>query len=484
MLFKKSSLLVVFLSLLFTGCSVLDQEELDIDSPNASASFLSNINNEDDSETCAFALAKTDKFFSKFCAVPPKEKGPAVKLSVFINCKRHSDGFIYNNEYKWYHCLNQVVHPSEGAKITTHNGCQWNENGACEIRPGTLGDFGLEIDSDSPEGLLLRNLFQRISDAKVIIKEEGGEHLKSRLELLTASELFADLAVEQFFLGDTQEGLKAFETARFFLDTAIDFIPGISAAKDASIIMFGINPVTGENVSDVERAMTAGTFLVPAFLSGTGKGLVKTVKALGRLADSQKKSAKHAKGLLKSIDKSDEALEDLVDHLPCLAIHQKTLFQQFKEFLSPIAFAAKPCRQRGELTQIAAKIGQETLDKLKKGKVGFGIAQRKDYRKTYRDHYAHVNDKIGQVHHAAEQRVLTKYPGVLNEKQMHSIENLRGIPNGAAGIQLHQREIRRFWDDVYERFDERGFPPTAGELLKEVKRADDKFGHRFVPPIR
>ena len=87
-----------------------------------------------------------------------------------------------------------------------------------------------------------------------------------------------------------------------------------------------------------------------------------------------------------------------------------------------------------------------------------------------------------QVHHAVPQAVFdTKYPGLISEAQLHSLENLRGIPNGALyrGLPAHAAITQR-WSKFYKQH------PTASlsEILDHVKDLDDELGEFLIPPIR
>jgi hypothetical protein len=83
------------------------------------------------------------------------------------------------------------------------------------------------------------------------------------------------------------------------------------------------------------------------------------------------------------------------------------------------------------------------------------------------------------VHHAVEQWALKKYPGVVTQAEMHSLENLRGIPRHL-NFDLHLRQIRREWNRFYEE------NPTATrqQLLQKATEIDAKYGSLFNPPIK
>ena len=148
------------------------------------------------------------------------------------------------------------------------------------------------------------------------------------------------------------------------------------------------------------------------------------------------------------------------------------------------AAAAVNCGAAGAVVAEVAQRASENLEWLRKGNTGFGIAPRADYAKTFRQYYANVSSDVAQVHHAVEQQVLTRYPGLVTETELHSLENLRGIPRGADGTNLHQSLLRQEWDMFYRAVEESGRTPTRQDLLDFAKKVDDKYGSRFVPPVR
>jgi len=108
----------------------------------------------------------------------------------------------------------------------------------------------------------------------------------------------------------------------------------------------------------------------------------------------------------------------------------------------------------------------------------FGWTSSTDYRGTFSQANPNLDGQV-VVHHAVEQQVLTRYPGIVAQEQIHSLENLRGIPNGINNT-LHLSEIRRAWNEFY-----RAHPSaTQQELLDQATLIDDQYGHLFNPPIR
>lgn len=108
----------------------------------------------------------------------------------------------------------------------------------------------------------------------------------------------------------------------------------------------------------------------------------------------------------------------------------------------------------------------------------FGHATSFDYAENF---FARHPDLRGQVwvHHAVEQQTLTRYPHALTPAQLHSYENLRGIPNDL-NSRVHLSAIRKEWNEFY-----RSNPrATATDLLRKATEIDNKYGHLFNPRLR
>ena len=108
----------------------------------------------------------------------------------------------------------------------------------------------------------------------------------------------------------------------------------------------------------------------------------------------------------------------------------------------------------------------------------FGIAENSDYRSTFFAEYPQFRGDV-VVHHAVERQVLTRYPNLIDEMEIHSIDNLRGIPK-EANSELHLSEIRREWNRFYRE----NINPTRQDILDKATEIDNKYGYRFKPPIR
>lgn len=107
----------------------------------------------------------------------------------------------------------------------------------------------------------------------------------------------------------------------------------------------------------------------------------------------------------------------------------------------------------------------------------FGNALSNDYRATFFDANPGLQGQV-IVHHAVEQQVLTRYPGIVTEAEMYSLENLRGIPN-ELNSDLHLSQIRREWNQFYRQNPN----PTKDQLLQKATEIDGKLGNQFNPPV-
>jgi len=109
----------------------------------------------------------------------------------------------------------------------------------------------------------------------------------------------------------------------------------------------------------------------------------------------------------------------------------------------------------------------------------FGQSETANYRQTWQNAHPETAGKV-VVHHAVEQQTTRRYPGLVSPNEMHSLENLRGVPKGDVNNRVHLSAIRKEWNAFYEENPH----PTKQDLLDMATRVDDKYGDAFIPPIR
>jgi hypothetical protein len=110
--------------------------------------------------------------------------------------------------------------------------------------------------------------------------------------------------------------------------------------------------------------------------------------------------------------------------------------------------------------------------------LGGYFATVNNFGSKFKAKFPEVSSQIGDVHHAVPQWVTSRYGHLsLTQNQIHSLENLRGIPaNGS----LDHTTITNYW----EAFHHSNPSPGLDEVLDYAKWIDDNFGHLFIPPVR
>lgn len=122
--------------------------------------------------------------------------------------------------------------------------------------------------------------------------------------------------------------------------------------------------------------------------------------------------------------------------------------------------------------------GAKNVDVVVKSEAKFGTAVTNDYRATFFAEHPELEGKVF-VHHGVEQQVQLRYPGLVSDAELNSLENLRGIPNKLKNF-LHLSDIRKAWNQFY-----RTTPnPTQQQLLDQATKIDNRFGSQFLPPVR
>lgn len=114
---------------------------------------------------------------------------------------------------------------------------------------------------------------------------------------------------------------------------------------------------------------------------------------------------------------------------------------------------------------------------VEKGAV-FGASKSNNYKKTFFDANPDLKGTV-VVHHAVEQQALKRYSDVITAAEIHSLENLRGIPK-VINSDVHLSQIRKIWNKFYRENPN----PTKQNLLDQATLIDTKFGSQFTPPVK
>ena len=142
---------------------------------------------------------------------------------------------------------------------------------------------------------------------------------------------------------------------------------------------------------------------------------------------------------------------------------------------------------RNRSTEAARTYGNETTDIHYRYDVVGNILNKSDYSHWQPGAFSHAsrsaNTAVLQgevwVHHAVERQVQKRYSGLVKDSEMHSLENLRGIPK-EINNDVHFSKIRKEWNSFYKTNPN----PTKQQLLDKATEIDDKFGKQFNPPVR
>ena len=98
------------------------------------------------------------------------------------------------------------------------------------------------------------------------------------------------------------------------------------------------------------------------------------------------------------------------------------------------------------------------------------------YRETFFAAYPKLRGQV-VVHHAIEQQVLRRYPGLFTEAEIHALRNLRGIPKNM-NPDLHLSQIRKAWNEFYRA----NANPTKQQVQDFAQKLDQQLGATFEPP--
>jgi len=126
------------------------------------------------------------------------------------------------------------------------------------------------------------------------------------------------------------------------------------------------------------------------------------------------------------------------------------------------------------------KLGIKELKTYITYKATVGHSESTNYRNNFFEKYKFLITKKDSiyVHHAIEQSILKNYPNRFTKNELHSIENLRGIPL-LHNSEIHLSKIRKEWNVFYKQ----NRTASREELLNFASYIDLKYGYLFLPKI-
>lgn len=205
-----------------------------------------------------------------------------------------------------------------------------------------------------------------------------------------------------------------------------------------------------------------------AFFRGAQDGVAGLVDDTGKLlGDFDNETAQNVLDSVATIVNADGASADAI----------RGVGKDLDDAPEDLAGSGPPADGGGEPNQIERLLGDD-------GDPGhqatFGHTDSFDYKKTFFDANPDTEGKV-VVHHAVEQQAMRRYPDAgITPNEMHSLENLRGIPKGDVNDRVHLSLLRKEWNRFY-----RDNPnPTKEDFLKFATKMDKQYGHEFNPPIR
>ncbi len=208
--------------------------------------------------------------------------------------------------------------------------------------------------------------------------------------------------------------------------------------------------LAGANEEDEDRALEMGTAVGDLFApiaAAYSAARTRGAGSFNRLADTG----------------TERRVSDYLARKNAEAIEQK-------------ANVLSPKSDRVEL-QLENTDQPETPDNLRNIASRSGSSTSKNYRTTFLIANPELQGQV-VVHHAVEQQIMKLYPNLFSKTELHSLENLRGIPK-ELNSSLHLSAIRKELNTFYKNSP----AATREDVLAEVTRIDEKYGHLFKPSV-
>ena len=316
---------------------------------NAKQSEFDNIQAQLDS-----LMAEADKFEEEF------KPEPASISESDRNNEAHieSSGNSHNNAINDLHDIAKINEGLESLDMEMETILDPTN----QLGPDQLNPSELEVSSHHPSYDDLNEAARYANAARKAIQTTGESEDQGLL--LDLADLTVSMAEGAIQSGSDALANDLIGTSLAATDMALDFIPGASAVNDAIKIATGRNLWTGEKLDDIEIALIAGSFFVPAAIAGTGKVIARSAKMLVKVVEKGKSGNKLADDMLDSIRRSDKKLGDTSGQRPCniVGLDYRLFILPVFDFLFPTAYASD-CLPDGVITdQVVESATKSKLD--------------------------------------------------------------------------------------------------------------------------
>ncbi|MBA5247914.1 MAG: hypothetical protein FE834_00025 [Gammaproteobacteria bacterium] len=286
----------------------------------------------------------------------------------------------------------------------------------------------------------LRNYADGVSEISNKDKKNISEIIKdiaSKISIYPQLELIsAPIYIQSFFISDNQDDLK--EAIRLSLED-LNINPDSELGLELSSIAVDLTPIVG-NIKAIGQLLVGQDLI-------TGQECNRWIEAVGVIPVLS--YAVRIKKVVKIGEKLRKPAKDIYGFIYKVKIKYQFL--------------------RGNKLYAKASLG---------------VAKTKNYRATFFKAYPELEGVKIVVHHAVPQKMFKNdfFKGVYDEMEIHSIENLRGIPDGESAM---HNEITQKWKIFLDDFQFNKLrQPTKNELTDFATKIDDIYGKLTLPIIR
>lgn len=248
-------------------------------------------------------------------------------------------------------------------------------------------------------------------------------------------------------------GIELIFALLFNLDKVIKTLKqGLRATAEAAAkaVKAGVKG-TIESVEELGRIGAKGLKTAGRNIAGFGRAIVKNGKLLLEGV---------AEGFTKGIRKVEELFQKLWNKLRFKAFRIRLSGSWFRleGEINPwillaegkIKWLEEGAVVEGKGAKLGEKIVGKEEGKLVEGLFVGSVKQKPNYRKIADLFYEEELSAENVIHHAIEQQVYKRFPGLFTLEEIHEGGNLRAILKGAFNSEVHLSKIRILWNDFYE----------------------------------